>query len=67
MRKGWLLVVVLVTLLATVGLAVLIVGQCSFAVNLAKLLRGVCEPLCRSICSTVCGWTPGVAKAEVKP
>lgn len=53
--------------LATVGLVVLIVGQCAFAVNLVKLLYGVCEPLCRSFCSTVCGRTPGAAKAEAKP
>jgi len=53
--------------LATVGLVVLIVGQCAFAVNLVKLLRGVCEPMCRRFCSTVCGRTPGAAIAEAKP
>ena len=53
--------------LATVGLVVLMVGQGAFAVNLVKLLRGVCEPVCRKFCSTVCGWAPGAAKAEAKP
>jgi cytochrome c oxidase cbb3-type subunit 1 len=52
--------------LATVGLVVFIVGQCAFAVNVIKLLRGVCEPLCRSFCSTVCARS-GAAQAEAKP
>jgi len=53
--------------LATIGLVVLVVGQCVFAVNLVKLLVGVCEPVCRKLCSTVCGWAPGGVKAEAKP
>jgi len=52
--------------LATIGLVVLIAGQCAFAVNLAKMLCAVCEPICRKACSEVCGCAPQ-AKAEVKP
>ena len=53
--------------LSTLGLLVLLAGQCAFAVNVVKLLCGVGEPLCRRFCSTVCGWAPGAAKAEAKP
>ncbi len=60
-KSPWLIV-------ATLGLAVLIVGQVAFAANLVKLLRAVCEPVCRSLCSQVCGCgTDSAAKAEVKP
>ena len=54
--------------LGALGFLVLVVGQCAFAVNLAKLLCAACEPVCKSLCSQFCcGGSEDASKAEVKP
>ena len=54
--------------LGAVGFLVLFAGQCAFAVNLAKLLCAVLEPVRKSVCSTFCSRaTDGAPNAEVKP
>lgn len=51
--------------ISTLGWTTLLLGQCLFAVNLLKLLRGVCETVCRPLCAEICGCAT-VAKAGGK-
>src|SRR5262249_25822396 len=37
--------------LSTLGVLLLLVGQCAFLANLAQLLRVFCQPICQSICA----------------
>jgi cytochrome c oxidase cbb3-type subunit 1 len=51
--------------MSTLGLLLLLMGQCFFVANLVQLLRAFCEPICRSACAEFCG-CGSVAKAGVK-
>jgi cytochrome c oxidase cbb3-type subunit 1 len=50
--------------LSTLGILLLLAGQCLFLVNLFKLLYACCEPICRTICAEYC--CGSVTKAGVK-
>jgi cytochrome c oxidase cbb3-type subunit 1 len=40
--------------LSTLGVLLLLVGQCAFLANLGQLLRVFCQPICQSICAELC-------------
>lgn len=47
--------------LSTLGILLLLAGQCLFLANLLKLLRNFCEPYCRTVCAEYCGCVPAKA------
>lgn len=51
--------------MSTLGVLLLLIGQCCFVANLAKLLCAFCEPIGRAFCAEYCDCAP-VAKAGVK-
>lgn len=51
--------------MSTLGLFLVLVGQCAFAIQFCQSLRAFCEPICRAFCGEICGCKP-VAQTEVK-
>jgi cytochrome c oxidase cbb3-type subunit 1 len=48
--------------MSTLGLFLVLAGQCAFALNLGISLRTFCEPFCRRFCSEFCACGPAASE-----